>query len=93
MSALEGIARAMLTGDRSEGILVQSLLVRFSVQQAIERITARATEILGGMAFIKSPDVGYFYAASRALAFHPPSRLSIAPAIDAYLSGKAMRVA
>ena len=93
MAALEGVARAMQTGERGEAILVQSLLVRFSVQQAIERITARAAELLGGMAFIKSPDVGYLYAASRALAFHPPSRLSVATAVDGYLHGQPMQVA
>lgn len=93
MSALEGIARAMLTGERGEAILVQSLLVRFAVQQAIERASARAAELLGGMAFIKSPDVSYLFAAGRALAFHPPSRLSVAPAVDGYLNGKPMQVA
>lgn len=93
MSALEGVARSMLTGDRGEEILVQSLLVRFSVQQAIERISARAAELLGGMAFIGSPDVAYLLAAGRALAFHPPSRLSVAPAIDGYLMGQPMQVA
>jgi alkylation response protein AidB-like acyl-CoA dehydrogenase len=93
MSALEGVARSMATGERGEHILVQSLLVRFSVQQAIERSTARAAELLGGMAFIKSPDVAYLLSASRALAFHPPSRLSVAPAIDGYLKGQPMQVA
>lgn len=93
MAALEGVARSMQTGDRSEDLLVQSLLVRYSVQQAIERVTARAVELLGGMAFIGSPDVAYLYAASRALAFHPPSRLSVAPAIDRYLMGQPMQVA
>lgn len=93
MSALEGVARSMQTGDRGEAILVQSLLVRFSVQQAIERISARAAELLGGMAFIGSPDVAYLFAAGRALAFHPPSRLSVAPAIDGYLMGQPMQVA
>jgi len=93
MSALEGVARSMQTGDRGEAILVQSLLVRFSVQQAIERISARAAELLGGMAFIGSPDVAYLFAAGRALAFHPPSRLSVASAIDGYLMGQPMQVA
>ena len=93
MAALEGVARAMQTGDRGEGILVQALLVRFSVQQAIERVSALAAELLGGMAFIGSPDVAYLLAASRALAFHPPSRLSVAPALDGYLMGQPMRVA
>jgi alkylation response protein AidB-like acyl-CoA dehydrogenase len=93
MASLEGVARAMQTGDRGEAILVQALLVRFAVQQAIERASAKAAELLGGMAFIKSPDVSYLLSASRALAFHPPSRLSVAPAIDGYLMGKAMQVA
>jgi len=93
MSALEGVARSMQTGDRGESILVQSLLVRFLVQQAIERISARAVELLGGMSFIGSPDVAYLFAASRALAFHPPSRLSVAPAVDGYLMGQPMQVA
>lgn len=93
MSALEGVARSMQTGDRGEAILVQSLLVRFCVQQLIERVSARAAELLGGMAFIGSPDVAYLLAASRALAFHPPSRLSVAPALDGYLMGNPMQVA
>jgi len=92
MTALEGVALAMSTGDRGEGILVQALLVRFAVQRAIEQVSSRAAELLGGMAFINSPDVSYLLAASRALAFHPPSRLSIAPAIDSYLMGNPMSV-
>jgi len=93
MSSLEGVARAMQTGERGEAILVQALMVRFAVQQAIERASAHAAELLGGMAFIKSPDVAYLLAASRALAFHPPSRLSVSPSIDGYLMGKPMQVA
>jgi alkylation response protein AidB-like acyl-CoA dehydrogenase len=93
MAALEGVARAMATGERGEAILVQALLVRFAVQQAIERAVMRAAELLGGMSFIKSPDVAYLMAASRALAFHPPSRLSVAPAVDGYLKGNPMVVA
>jgi alkylation response protein AidB-like acyl-CoA dehydrogenase len=92
MAALEGVALAMSTGERGEGILVQALLVRFAVQRAIEQVSVRAAELLGGMAFINSPDVAYLLAASRALAFHPPSRLSIAPAIDSYLMGNPMSV-
>lgn len=93
MASLEGVARAMETGNRDEDILVQSLFVRFAVQQTLGRVCSRAAELLGGMAFIKSPDVAYLLAASRALAFHPPSRLSVAPALDGYLQGQPMQVA
>ena len=92
-AALEGMARAMSAGERGETILSRALLVRFAVQQAIERASARAAELLGGMAFIGSSDVGYLLAASRALAFHPPSRLSIAAALDGYLRGSPLEVA
>jgi alkylation response protein AidB-like acyl-CoA dehydrogenase len=93
MAALEGVARSMQTGERGEAILGQALFVRFFVQQAIERAAARAAELLGGMAFIGSPDVAYLLSASRPLAFHPPSRISVAPALDEYLRGNPMRVA
>jgi alkylation response protein AidB-like acyl-CoA dehydrogenase len=93
MSALEGVARWMQTGDRGEAILTQALFVRFAVQQAIQRVSAHAAELLGGISFIGSPDVAYLLAAGRALAFHPPSRLSVAPALDAYLKGEPMQVA
>ena len=93
MSALEGVARSMQTGDRGEAILTQALFVRFAVQQAIQRVSAHAAELLGGISFIGSPDVAYLLAAGRALAFHPPSRLSVSPALDAYLKGEPMQVA
>jgi alkylation response protein AidB-like acyl-CoA dehydrogenase len=93
MAALEGVARSMMTGERGEALLVESLFVRFSVQQGIERASARAAELLGGIAFITSPDVAYLLSAGRALAFHPPSRLSISPSLDEFLMGQPMRVA
>jgi len=89
---LEGTS-LLIPAERGEAILVEALLVRFAVQQAIERASARAAELLGGMSFIGSPDVAYLLAAGRALAFHPPSRLSVAPALDGYLMGKPMQVA
>lgn len=93
MAALEGVARAMATGERGEEILVDALWVRFAVQQAIERAAARAAELAGGMAFISGPDVATLLASCRALAYHPPSRLSIAAALDGYLAGGPMQVA
>ena len=93
MTALEGIARAMQTGVRGEEILARSLFVRIAAQEAITRASAGAAELLGGMAFVGSPDIPYLLAAGRALAFHPPSRLSVAPALDDYLAGQPLQVA
>ncbi len=92
MAALESVAREMTANESGQDLLAKALLVRFAVQQAIERVTAHAAELLGGMAFVSSPDVACLLASARALAFHPPSRLSAAAGLDAYLSGEALRV-
>jgi len=93
MAAVEGAAWSLQSGARGDAELARGLFVRYSVQRAIERATARAAELLGGMAFISSPDVGYLLAASRALAFHPPSRSAMAASMAEYLVGGALRVA
>jgi len=87
MAALEGVARGMGTGERGNDELARMLLVRYAVQAAIDRATSLAVECLGGMAFLETPEVSYLLAASRALAFHPPSRLTAAKRLDDYLAG------
>jgi alkylation response protein AidB-like acyl-CoA dehydrogenase len=88
MAALERTAQLIAESNASsDEQLAHSLFTRFAVQGAIERSTARSAEICGGMSFATSFDVPYLYAAARALAFHPPSRLSSAPMLDSYLTG------
>ncbi|HBP19941.1 MAG TPA: oxidoreductase, partial [Planctomycetes bacterium] len=91
--ALEGVARAADASRADEESLVaQSLLVRHHAQRAIERAGDLAVEILGGMAFIADPDVSYLLAATRALAFHPPSRRSAIAGLDAWLGGERLEL-
>ena len=90
MAALEGSAHMIMEGHDDDAAVAKSLFVRYSVQRAIERVTAHAAELLGGMAFMCSSDVVCLFAASRALAFHPPSRMSIAPKLDDYLRGESL---
>jgi alkylation response protein AidB-like acyl-CoA dehydrogenase len=92
MAALEGVACAMLRSERCQKTLARSLFVRYAVQEAIERAAALGAELLGGMAFIASSDLSYLLAACRALAFHPPSRTSTAPALSRYLAGECFRM-
>jgi alkylation response protein AidB-like acyl-CoA dehydrogenase len=80
------------TTANEEQLLARALFVRYAVQGAIERATARSVELLGGMAFINSPEVSYLYAAARGLAFHPPSRTSIATALDQHLYGEPLLI-
>ena len=88
MAALEAVAHSIMLGWTGETEIAQALFVRYSVQRAIERVVETSAELLGGMAFIRSGEISYLLAASRALAFHPPSRLSMAPYLDAYLAGE-----
>jgi hypothetical protein len=81
-----------MAGERGPDLLARALFVRFAVQSAVERAAACAAELLGGMAFVTAPDVALLLASVRALAFHPPSRGSISPALDCHLNGGTLRV-
>ena len=85
MASLEGIAYSFMTEKLSETQIVKSFMVRYSTQKIIEECSMLSAELLGGMRFINSSDIAYTLAASRALAFHPPSRINLLPAIDSYL--------
>ena len=92
MSALEGLAYSIMNGERGDSVVAQALFVRYLVQNVIERVTTRAAELLGGMAFVKSPEVAYLLACTCALAFHPPSRLSVTSGLDNYLFGEPLLI-
>jgi len=92
MAAVEGVARAMGEEKRDENALARALFARFAAQLAVERAAGHAAELLGGMAFVGSSDVAYLLAASRALAFHPPSRISASRTLAAYLIGGALEL-
>jgi alkylation response protein AidB-like acyl-CoA dehydrogenase len=92
MAALESVGYTMLSEPRTESLLVRCLLIRYSVQESLHRVASKAAELLGGLAFIGGNDVSYLLSASRALAFHPPSKNSVAGAISAYLRGGAFEM-
>ncbi|MFB9465393.1 acyl-CoA dehydrogenase [Streptomyces cinereospinus] len=75
MGAIVGAASA-LDGDGPVGQaeLLQALVVRFSVQDTIDRVVPRCLESLGGMSYVSSDETSYLAACAAALKFHPPSR-------------------
>lgn len=93
MSSLEGIAFRLQDGDASGDLLARALLCRYAAQDAINRSVASAVEQLGGMAFIRGDDVNRFASASRALAFHPPSRTKNHERVADALAGKELTIA
>jgi alkylation response protein AidB-like acyl-CoA dehydrogenase len=83
----EGIARRIMDDEVDNDALAAALVTRFAVQDAISDTVNRAVELLGGMAYIGSSDVSYLAAASHAIAFHPPSRTSMAGGLVDYYAG------
>lgn len=87
MASLEAIAGLPMTDEGDPFAVSRALYVRYSAQQVVERVAAHATELLGGMAFMGSGLSTTLFTASRALAFHPPSRASMAEALDRFVLG------
>ncbi len=87
MAAIESVARAVDDGERGQDISVRLLFCRIAIRDALVRASSVAIESLGGMGFIKSPDVGYLAGALQAFAFHPPSRRSISETLTRYHGG------
>jgi len=92
-TAADGIAYALDAGEDRERLLARALATRFAAQGTIETVAMRCAELLGGMAFIGSPEVAYLLSAARALAFHPPGRLHATKALDTYACGGVLDVA
>ena len=91
-AAIDGIAYGLDARDDRNELLSRALATRFGAQLAIENIAQRCTELLGGMAFIGSPDVTYLMCACRAMAFHPPGRLPAVGALDEFARGGALDI-
>jgi alkylation response protein AidB-like acyl-CoA dehydrogenase len=90
---VEGAAAAISDGLTGDAAVSAVLVARYAAQQALRAAADLAAELLGGIAFIRSPDIGYLVAAVRPLAYHPPSRSSMAQALIDYFTGQPLRLA
>jgi alkylation response protein AidB-like acyl-CoA dehydrogenase len=88
----ENVAGAIDSGTVGNDELGAALTARYAVQDLLVDLADRSAELLGGLAFVTSPEVGQLLAVSRALAFHPPSRLSAAQALLDHHDGAPLRV-
>ncbi|MBV9161650.1 MAG: acyl-CoA/acyl-ACP dehydrogenase [Pseudonocardiales bacterium] len=86
-ATLESAATTTATADDTDSALARALYVRYSAERAIERAAMAASAIGGGMTFIGSSEIAYLLAASRALAFHPPSRTGASEPLARHLAG------
>jgi alkylation response protein AidB-like acyl-CoA dehydrogenase len=87
-AALEHVAATAADTEDNDALLARALYVRYATERTIERVVMSASALAGGMAFIESPEIAYLLAATRALAFHPPSREAAAAPLVRHLSGQ-----
>ncbi|MEU1406079.1 acyl-CoA dehydrogenase family protein [Streptomyces sp. NPDC005728] len=87
LALLEGVARGTGPEPVDEESVARVLVARYAVQSALPDMVARALELLGGLDFISNPASAQAAAATRALAFHPPSRIAAAEPLLAYFGG------
>jgi alkylation response protein AidB-like acyl-CoA dehydrogenase len=88
VAQVESVARAIGDGLTGDAAVAAVLVARYAAQQALRSASDMAAELLGGIAFIRSPDIAYLVAAVRPLAYHPPSRTAMAQALIDYFSGQ-----
>ncbi|WP_217554510.1 acyl-CoA dehydrogenase family protein [Streptomyces sp. GbtcB6] len=92
VNLLEGTARAVGDGLGGDEAVAAVLVARYAAQDLLADVVDAAVEMLGGIAFIGSPDIAYLSSAVRALAFHPPSRASVAAELADYFAGQPLRL-
>ncbi|GAA4815885.1 acyl-CoA dehydrogenase family protein [Streptomyces ziwulingensis] len=93
MATAEGVARRVDAGDLGESALAQALYTRYGVQDALGRIVPRAVELLGGLNFMTSDEVGHLAACAHGLSLHPPARSRMTGPFCAYLADAPLTIA
>jgi alkylation response protein AidB-like acyl-CoA dehydrogenase len=86
-AALELAAITAAESEDNDNALARALCARYSAERAVERAAMAASAMGGGMAFVGSSEIAYLLAASRALAFHPPSRAAASEPLARHLAG------
>jgi isobutylamine N-monooxygenase len=92
VALIEGTAAALDGGLSGDAAVSAVLVARYAIQSALREATDLAAELLGGIAFMRSPDIAYLIAAARPLAYHPPSRTAMAQALVDYFTGQPLRL-
>jgi alkylation response protein AidB-like acyl-CoA dehydrogenase len=92
VALVEGVARGIDDGLTGDAAISAVLVARYAAQRALRAAADMASELLGGIAFMRSPDIGYLVAAVRPLAYHPPSRTAMAQALIDYFAGQPLRL-
>lgn len=93
MAAVENVARQLPDRATDHGLLVDALVVRYAVQDAIARTVPRAVELLGGRQFMSNDEVGYLAACVNGLGLHPPARSKMSEPLMGYLAGAPLAIA
>lgn len=84
---VEGAARAIRDGIDVDSAVGAVLTARFAALRGLRAASDLAAELLGGNAFLRDSEVAYLLSATRAIAFHPPSRTGAAESLVSLHTG------
>lgn len=85
---LQSLATQFEKSEKEQNDLLGNiLLARYQIQDILEVASCRSVEALGGMRFISDPEISYLLAATKAIAFHPPSRTAMIPHLAKWIRG------
>ncbi|WP_117208748.1 acyl-CoA dehydrogenase family protein [Allorhizocola rhizosphaerae] len=92
VNLVDGTAKAIDDGLSGDESVAAVLTARYATQDLLASLMDDTVEMLGGLAFMRSFDISYLSSAVRALAFHPPSRVSVAEQLAEYYEGHPLRL-
>ncbi|MCG7537518.1 acyl-CoA dehydrogenase family protein [Pseudoalteromonas sp. OOF1S-7] len=87
---LDSVAQELDSGSDRNECLAHALIARYQVTDAIHRSIVKSVELLGGIAFIKCPEISYLSSAAQAISFHPPSRASAISGLHSWFEGNVL---
>jgi alkylation response protein AidB-like acyl-CoA dehydrogenase len=87
-TAIEGIAQIFDAGDRSDDLSAKLLFCRQALKTNLPQNVVGLVGALGGINFIRQPEIAYLASVVNAIAFHPPSRKSAVEALLSFHSGE-----
>lgn len=90
---LQALAQQFDANESNQNdLLGHILLARYQIQEILELASCRSVEVLGGMRFISDPEISYLLAATKAIAFHPPSRTSMTLNLAKWIRGEELTI-
>lgn len=90
-TALGALAREFDEGARGGDVSARLALVRWSMRDALVRVQSLVREAVGGVAYMRDPELAYAFEAVQVFGYHPPSRRETSERLLGWARGEDFR--